>query len=65
MAEGHRNDKFSQNGKIGHSCFRVTKGRLHESWVRNHHIVHLDLNVSSYAHSCGCMVNGSYAMEAI
>ena len=35
--EGQRNGKFSQNGKLGHSCVRVTKRRR----VRNHVIVHL------------------------
>ena len=34
VVEGERNDKFSQNGKyvqngkLGHSCVRVTKSRL-------------------------------------
>ena len=30
MAKGQR------NGKLGHSCVRVTKGRLYDSWVRDH-----------------------------
>ena len=68
MAEGQRNGKFSlngkfgQNGKLGHSCVRVTKGRLYDSQVV---IVHLGLNVSSSAHNCGCVVDGSNAMIAI
>ena len=57
--------KFSQNGKLGHSCVRVTKGRLYESWVRDHVVVHLGLNVSSSAHDCGCVVDGGNAMAAI
>ena len=36
----------------------VTKGRLCDSRVRDHVIVHLGLNVSSSAHDCGCLVNG-------
>ena len=49
VAEGQRNGKFSlngkfvQNGKLGHSCVRVTKGRLYDSRVRGHVIVHLVL----------------------
>ena len=43
-------------GKIGHSCVRVTKGRLYESRVRDHVIVHLCLNVSISAHNFGCVV---------
>ena len=39
MVEGQRNSKFSQNGKLGHSCVRVTKSRLYESRVRDH-VVH-------------------------
>ena len=42
VAEGQRNSlngKFGQNGKIGHSCVRVTKGRLYDSQVRDHVIV--------------------------
>ena len=61
------NSKFSQNGKLGHSCVRVTKSRLYESRVRGHVIVRLGLNVSSSAHNCGCvhMVDGGNAMAAI
>ena len=43
LAEGQRNGKFNlngQNGKLGHSCVRVTKGRFYESRVRDHVIVH-------------------------
>ena len=71
MAEGQRNGKFSlnskfgSNGKLGYSCFRVTKGRLYESRVRDRIIVHLGLNVSSSAHNCGCVVDGGNAMAAI
>ena len=51
---------------IGHSCIRVqTKGRLHGSWVTDHAIVHLGLNVSSSTHNCGCMVDCSNAVTAI
>ena len=71
VAEGQRNGKFSlngkfdQNGKLGHSCVRVTKGRLYDSQVRDHVIVHLGLNVSNSAHNCGCVVDGGNAMVAI
>ena len=54
VVEGQRNAKFSQNGKLGHSCVRVMKGRLYESWVRDHD-VHLGLNVSRSVHNCGRM----------
>ena len=61
-----QNGKFGQNGKLGHSCVRVTiKGRLYDSRVRDHVIVHLGLNVSSSTHNCGCVVNGGNAMTAI
>ena len=59
------NGKFGQNGKFGHSCVRVTKGKLYDSRVRNHIIVHLGLNVSSFTHSCGCVVDGGNVMTAI
>ena len=71
VAEGQRNGKFSlngkfgQNGKLGHSCVRVIKGRLYDSQVRYHVIVHLGLNESSSAHNCWCVVNGGNAMAAI
>ena len=71
VAEGQRNGrfclngKFGQNSKLGHSCVRVTKGRLYDSRVRDHVIVHLGLNVSSSSHNCGCMVNGDNTMAAI
>ena len=57
--------KFSLNGtcKLDNSCARVTKSRLYESRVRDHVIVHL--NVSTSAHNCGCVVDGSGAMAAI
>ena len=57
LAEGQRNGNFGQNckfgwnGKLGHSCVRVTKGRLYDSQVRDHVIVHLGLNVSSSAYN--------------
>ena len=57
--------KFGQNGKLGHSCVRVTKGRLYDSRVRDHVIVHLGLNVNSSAHNCGCVDDGGNAMAAI
>ena len=43
----------------------MTKGRLYDSQVRDHVIMHLVLNVSSSAHNCGCVVNGGNAMAAI
>ena len=71
MIEGQRNGKFSQNGKfgqngkLGHLRVRVTNGRLYDSWVRDHVIVHLGLNVNSSTHNCGCMVDGGNPMAAI
>ena len=71
MAERQRNVKFSlngkfgQNGKLGHLCVRMTKGRLYDSRVRDRVIVHLGLNVSNSARNCGCMVDDGNAMAAI
>ena len=62
---GERNGKFSQNGKFGHSCTNMTKGKLYGSQDSDHAIVHLGLNVSSSAHNCGCVVDGGNAMAAI
>ena len=59
------NGKFSQNGKFGHSCTEVMKRRLGGSRARYHVIVHLGFNVSSSAHNCRCVVDGSNAMAAI
>ena len=60
-----QNGKFGQNGKLGHSCTNVTKGKLYGSQDSDHAIVRLGLNVSSSAHNCGCVVDGSNAMAAI
>ena len=49
-----QNGKFSQNGKFGQNGMSGQKGK-----------VHLGPNVSSSAHYCGCVVNGSGAMAAI
>ena len=71
MTEGQRigkfsqNGKFCQNGKLGHSCVRMTKGRLYDSQVRDRVIVHLGSNVSSSAHNCACVVDGGNAIAAI
>ena len=62
--EGQRNGRFGQNGKLGHSCAGVTKGKFSESRVRDH-VVHLGINVSSSAHNCGCMFNAGNVMAAI
>ena len=35
----------------------MTKGRLYDSWVKDHVIVHPGVNVSSSAHDCGCVVD--------
>ena len=43
----------------------MTKGKLYGSWDSDHAIVHLDLNVSSSAHNCGCVIDGGNAMAAI
>ena len=43
----------------------MTKGKLYGSRDSDHAIVHLGLNVSSSAHNCGCVVDGSNAMAAI
>ena len=60
-----QNGKFGQNGKLGHSCTNVTKGKLYGSQDSDHAIAHLVLNVSSFAHNCGCVVDGGNAMAAI
>ena len=65
VVEGQKNGKFSLNGKLGHSCVRVTKGRLYDSLARDHFIAHLGLNVSSSAHNCGFVVDGGNVMAAI
>ena len=62
---GERNGKFGQNGKLGHSCTNVTKGKLYGSRDSDRAIVHLGLNVSSSAHNCGCVVDGVNTMAAI
>ena len=63
VAEGQMNGKFGQNGKLGHSCARVRKGKLYDSRVRDH-VMHLGLNLSSSAHNCGCVVDGGNTMAA-
>ena len=63
--EGQRNGKFSQNGKLSHSCVRVTKGRLYESRITDHVIVHLGLNVSSSTYNCRGVVDGGNTIAAI
>ena len=65
VTEGQRNCTFSVNGKLGHSCARMTKSKLYDSRVRDHDIVHLGLNVDSFSHNWRCMVDGSNAMAAI
>ena len=55
-----RNGKFNQNGKFGQNS----------KFSQNHMFgqkgkVHLGPNVSSFAHDCGCVVNGGGAMAAI
>ena len=60
-----RQGKERQNGKLGHSCTNVTKGKLYGSQDSDHAIVHLGLNLSSSANNCGCVVNGGNAMAAI
>ena len=60
-----RTVKFGQNGKLGHSCTNVTKGKPYGSQVSDHAIVHLGLNLSSSAHNCGCVVDGGNTMAAI
>ena len=60
-----QNGKFDKNGKLGHSCAKVTKGRLYDSQARDHVIVRLGLNVSSSAHDCGCVVDDGGTMAAI
>ena len=49
-----QNGKFGQNGKFSQNGMSCQKGK-----------VYLGPNVSSSAHYCGCMVNGSGAMAAI
>ena len=49
MVEWQRDGKFSQNGKLDHSCARVTKSRFYVSWVGDQVIAHLGLYVSSFS----------------
>ena len=58
-----RNGKFDQNGKLGHSCVRVTKGKSPKSRV-NDHVVHFSVDMCSSAHDHGCVVDGGGAMAA-
>ena len=58
VVEGQKDGKFSQNGKLCHSCARVMKCKLTESQSKIMLFVHLGLNVSSSAHNCGCMIDG-------
>ena len=60
-----QNGKFGQNGKLGNSCTNVTKGKLYGFRDSDRAIVHLGLNVSSFAHNCVCVVDGGNAMAAI
>ena len=70
---GERNGKLSQNGmlnfglngKLGHSCTNVTRGKLYGFRVSYHAIVHLCLNVSNSAHNCECVVDGGNARAVI
>ena len=43
----------------------MTKGKPYDSQDSGHAIVHLGLNVSSFAHNCVCAVDGVNAMAAI
>ena len=61
VVEGQRNDKFSQNSKLGHSCDRLMKGKFSESQIKDH-VVHLGINVSISTHNCGCVVDGHNAL---
>ena len=61
---GQRNGRFSQNGKLGNSCVRVTKSKLYDSQVRDH-AVHSDLNVKNSAHICRYIVCSSGTVAAI
>ena len=63
--EGQRSCKFSHNGKLGHSCVRVAKGKLYETRFRDHVGVHLGLNVNSFTHNCGRVVDSGNAVAAI
>ena len=56
--------RFGQNDKLGHSSVRVTKSRLCDSRGRDCVIVHLDSYISSSAHNCGYVVEGSNTMAA-
>ena len=51
---GERSGKFGQNCKFSQNGMSGRKGK-----------VHIGPNVSSSAHNCGCVINGSGAMAAI
>ena len=62
---GERNGKFVQNGKLGHSCTNVTKGKLCGSRDSDHAIVHLGCAVNGGNAMAASAVNGGNAMAAI
>ena len=49
---GEKNGRFSQNGKFGQNGKSIQSGK-----------VHLGLNVSTFAHDCGCIVNSGGAWQ--
>ena len=57
---GKMSGKFSQNGKFGQND-KLSQNDMSDQKGK----VHLGPNVSSSAHDCGCVVNGSGAMAAI
>ena len=63
---GERSGKFSQNGKFGQNGKFSQNGKFGQNGMSGQKDkVHLGPNVSSSAHYCGCVVNGSGAMAAI
>ena len=58
---GERNGKFSQNGTFSQNGNLSQNGKS----IKCVKCIYVGLNVSSFTHGCGCMVNGGDAMAAI
>ena len=60
MDEGQRNIiSVKMISYIVHSCVRVMQGKLYESRVRDHVVVHVEFNVSNSNHNSRCVVDDS------
>ena len=63
---GERSGKFSQNSRFGLNGTFGQNDKFSQNGMSGQKgKVHLGPNISSSAHDCGCVVNGSGAMAAI